>query len=298
MRVWLEEREITGLCTRVTVEKSLEAAGASCEVLLVCAPMDSRLPRLDPACGQWVAVTEEQETLFSGRIERVSYDAAALRLSLLCYDPASLLVKNHCRGPYSGTPAEITRQLCRECGLVPGEIWQGDGQPVQLGRVCGRGVYRTICNLYDDRCAVDYRNGRVQVYPKGQNRALLESGRLVSLTARNDSQEAVNRVRIYRKGDLDTEVVDQDSIDRLGLRSRDAYLSLQYEDARQQAQAELQGVSRQARLVFTGRNPVKCGQIVALDKPLMGVYGDYLVTQVLWQQEKGLITTELGVVSL
>ena len=58
------------------------------------------------------------------------------------------------------------------------------------------------------------------------------------------------------------------------------------------------GVSRQARLVFTGRSPLKCGQIVALDKPLMGVYGDYLVTQVLWQQEKGLITTELGVTSL
>ena len=64
MRVWLEEREITGLCIRVTVEKSVEAAGASCEVLLVCAPMDSRLPRLDPACGQWIAVTEERETLF------------------------------------------------------------------------------------------------------------------------------------------------------------------------------------------------------------------------------------------
>lgn len=298
MRVWLEEREITGLCTRVTVEKSVEAAGASCEVLLVCAPMDSRLPRLDPACGQWIAVTEERETLFSGRIERVSYDAAALRLSLLCYDPAGLLVKNHCRGPYSGTPEAITRQLCRECGLEPGEIWSGDGQTVQLGRVCGRVVYRTICNLYDDGCVVDYRDGKVQVYPKGQSRAVLESGRLVGLTARNDSQEVVNRVRVYRKGMLDAESADQTSIQRLGLRSRDVYLSLQYEDGQQQAQAGLMGVSRQARLVFTGRSPVKCGQIVALDKPLMGVYGDYLVTQVLWQQEKGLITTELGVTSL
>ena len=260
MRVWLEEREITGLCTRVTVEKSVEAAGASCEVLLVCAPMDSRLPRLDPACGQWIAVTEERETLFSG------------------------------------TPEAITRQLCRECGLEPGEIWSGDGQTVQLGRVCGRVVYRTICNLYDDGCVVDYRDGKVQVYPKGQSRAVLESGRLVGLTARNDSQEVVNRVRVYRKGVLDAESADQTSIQRL--RSRDEYLSLQYEDGQQQAQAGLIGVSRQARLVFTGRSPVKCGQIVALDKPLMGVYGDYLVTQVLWQQEKGLITTELGVTSL
>jgi hypothetical protein len=231
-------------------------------------------------------------------VERVSYEAAALRLSLLCYDPASLLAKNHCRGPYSGTPAEITRQICRECGLEPGEIWQRDGQPVQLGKVCGRGAFRTICNLYDDQCVVAWWDGRVQVYPKGQSRAVLESGRLVGLTARNDVQEAVTRVRVYRKGELAAEVVDQTGLENLGLRSRDEYQSLQYETAREQAQVGLQGISRQARLVFTGRSPVKCGQIVALDKPLMGVYGEYLVTQVLWQQEKGLITTELGVISL
>lgn len=298
MRVWLEEQEITGLCTRVTVEKELEAAGTACETLLVCAPPDSRLPQLDPACGQWVVVKDGQETLFSGRVERVSYEAEAMQLRLLAYDPASLLAKNHCRGPYSGTPAEITGQLCRECGLEAGELWQGDGQPVQLGTICGRGVYRTICNLYGDRCVVDFQKGKVQVYPKGDSRAVLESGRLVGLTARNDSRETVNRVRVYRQGIPEGEAIDQQSVDRLGLRSRDEYLSLQYETAQQQAQAGLKEISRQARLVFTGRSPVKCGQIVALDKPLMGVYGDYMVTQVLWQQEKGLVTTEVGVTSL
>ena len=57
MRVWLDDTEITGLCTRVTVDKEAAAAGAEAEVVLVCAPMDSRLPRLDPACGQWLAVS-------------------------------------------------------------------------------------------------------------------------------------------------------------------------------------------------------------------------------------------------
>ena len=44
-------------------------------------------------------------------------------------------------------------------------------------------------------------------------------------------------------------------------------------------------------------SPVKCGQIVTLDKPLMGVYGDYLVERVAWQCKGGLTTTQLGVVS-
>ena len=89
MRVWLDDKEITGLCTRTVIDKSIDGAGAEGEVTLVCAPMDSRLPRLDPACGQWVSLREEGETLFSGRVERVSYDAAALSLTLLCFDPAS-----------------------------------------------------------------------------------------------------------------------------------------------------------------------------------------------------------------
>ena len=298
MRVWLEEREITGLCIRVAVEKALEGAGAECEVRLACAPMDSRLPQLDPACGQWVAVTEADETLFSGRVEQVSYEAATLQLTMLCYDPAGLLAKNQCRGPYSGTPRQITEQLCRECGLEPGEIWEGSGQDVRLTAACGRNVYRTICSLYDNQCMVDYGQGTVRVYPIGQSRAVLSSGRLVGLTARNTAQETVNQVQIYRKGQLEAQCTDEQAVARLGLRRRTEYQSLQYEDGESQARAGLKAVSWQARLVFTGRSSVKCGQIVSLDKPLMGVYGDYLVNEVIWVQEKGLITTELGVSSL
>ena len=43
---------------------------------------------------------------------------------------------------------------------------------------------------------------------------------------------------------------------------------------------------------------VKCGQIVTLDKPLMGVHGDYLVERVAWHCRGGLTSTQLGVVGL
>ena len=298
MRVWLDDTEITGLCTRVTVDKEAAAAGAEAEVVLVCAPMDSRLPRLDPACGQWVNVRQEGELLFTGRVEQVSYDAARLALTLLCFDPASLLAKNHCRGPYTGTPAQITRQLCQLCGLEPGEIWEGDGQTVQLSATCGRNCYRTVRSLYDEACVVEYSQGRVNVYPLGGRQAVLSSGQLVGLTARNSAQEAVNRVRVYSNGKLAAQHTDEQGLLQLGLRSRDEYLSLQYPSAQEQAKAGVQREARQARLTLTGRSPVKCGQCVTLDRPLMGVYGTYLVTQVTWRCEKGLTTTELGVESL
>ncbi|MBR5537473.1 MAG: hypothetical protein IKU58_06190 [Clostridia bacterium] len=298
MRVWLEDTEVTGLCTRLTVDKEAAAAGAEAEVVLVCAPEDGRLPRLDPACGQWVHVRQEGELVFAGRVEQVSYDAAKLALTLSCYDPASLLAKNHCRGPYTGTPAEIARQLCLLCGLEPGEIWDGDGMPVQLSASCGRNCYRTLRSLYDDNCVVEYRDGRVNVYPPGGQTTVLTGGQLVGLTSRNTAREAVTRVRVYKNGRVAAQCTDEEGLLRLGLRSRDEYLSMKYPSAAQQARAGLRGEARQARLAFTGRSPVKCGQLVTLDRPLMGVYGTYLVTQVTWRCEKGLLTTELGVESL
>lgn len=298
MRVWLDGQEITGLCIGTTVEKTLEGAGAEAEIRLVCAPMDTRLPRLDPACGQWLEVRQGGETLFSGRVERVSYNAAALELTLLAFDSVSLLAKNHCRGPYRGTPQQITRTLCAECGLETGELWVGHGRELTLGAACGRSVFRTICNLYDDQCVLEWRNGKLEVYPKGVSRAVLESGRLVDLTARNTCEEAVTQVAVYSGGREAALATDQAGVRKYGLRRRNEYLSLQYETAEEQAKATLKGVSRQARLTLTGRSPVKCGQIVTLDKPLMGVYGDYLVERVAWQCQGGLTTTQLGVVSL
>ena len=298
MKVWLEDKEITGLCTRVTLEKSADAAGAEGEIVLMCAPMDSRLPRLDPACGQWLTVEEGQEELFSGMVERVSYNAAALSLTLLCFDPASLLAKNQCRGPYVGTPEELTRKLCKACGLTAGSIWAGSGKQARLGAMYDRNCYRAICSLYENRCVLEYRQGRVHLYQKGTSRALLDSGRLVGLTARNTAEDAVTRVQVYNGGYLRAEYTDSAGASRLGIRTRTEPLNIFFESPAEQARAGIKGVSRQARLVFTGRSAVKCGQIVTPDKPLMGVYGDYLVTQVVLRWEKGLVTTELGVESL
>lgn len=298
MRVWLDDREVTGLCTRVTVEKTLEGAAAEAELRLVCAPMDARLPRLEPACGQGVTVRQAGMTLFSGRVERVSYDAAALELILLAFDPANLLVRNHCRGPWQGTPAEITRQICQECGLETGELWRGDGQETRIGAACGRTAFSAIRSLYGGQAVTHWEDGKLSLYPRGRERAALQSGQLVALVARNTTEDAVTQAIVYSGGQEAARATDEEGLRRYGLRRREEYLSLKYETAEEQAQAALKGASRQARLTLTGRSPVKCGQVVTLDKPLMGVYGDYLVERVVWRCQAGLITTELGVGSL
>lgn len=298
VRVWLEEREVTGLCTQVSVEKTLEGAGAEAELRLVCAPMDAALPRLEPACGQQVTVRQEETVLFSGRVERVSYDAAALQLTLLAFDPANLLARNHCRGPWQGTPAEIARQICLECGLEAGSLWQGDGQETRLGAACGRTAFSAIRSLYGGEAVTQWEDGRLSLYPRGRERAVLQSGQLVALVARNTVEEAVTQAVVYSGGQEAARVTDREGLRRYGLRRREEYLSLKHETAEKQARAALQGAARQARLTLTGRSPVKCGQVVTLDKQLMGVYGDYLVERVVWRCQAGMTTTQLEVSSL
>ncbi len=298
MRAFLEGKEITGLCTGIEVERNLESAGAEARLTLVCAPMDSSLPRLDPACGQWVTVEQDGEGLFSGRVERVSYDAAALELDILAFDPASLLAKNQCRGPYAGRAEDIVRQLCALCGLECGTVPAGDGQVLRLEPVYGRTAFRAIRSLYGDQCVTGWRDGKVQVQPVGQRRAVLESGRLTALVARNTVEEACSRAEIYDKDGLLAQVTEPAGVEAFGLRTRAQHRSPVYERAEEQAWALIRGHSRQARLTLTGRSPVDCGQMVTLDKPLMGVYGDYLVERVVWICREGQTFTELGVVSL
>ncbi len=298
MRAFLEGREITGLCTGITVEHNLESAGAEAQLTMVCAPMDSSLPRLEPACGQWVTVEQEGRELFSGRVERVSYNAAALELTILAFDPASLLAKNHCYGPYEGKAEAITRQLAAACGLACGEIMAGDGSTLRLDPVYGRTAFRAIRNLYGGRCVTRWQEGKLQLYPVGQSRAVIDSGRLTALTARNTVEEAVNRVEICSEGLPVACFTDQAAVEQYGPRSRSEHLSPAYPTAEAQAWALMRGLSRQARLTITGTSPVMCGQIISLDKPLMGVYGDYLVERVVWSCREGQTFTELGVVSL
>ena len=248
MRIWLNEREITGLCTRVIVDKNIDAAGAEARVRAVCVPENSKFPRIDPACGDRVTVEDGCETAFTGWVRTVRYDAVALMLEIECLDPAALLARSECWEAYTGTAAEITRQICGRCGLETGEVWEAEKR-LRLPACAGRSAFHAIRKLYDGACVVDFWNGAVNVRPTGVYRGMLQSGRLCGLTAGNTEDAEGN-------------------------------------------------VIRQARLTVTGRSTVRCGEILEPDKPMMGVFGIYQVTQVRQKWEKGLVTTELGMVSV
>lgn len=249
MRVWLEEQEITGLCVQAVVDKNIDGAGAEARLRLVCAPENGALPRINPACGQWIVLTEAGETVFSGGVERISFDASARMLTAECFDPASTLATRKIVGGYEGMPEEIAKRLCRECGLETGQV---DAYPEKryLASAGVKSAFQIIRAAYDGQCVTDYENGRLNIFLRGEIGRTPEMGRLRGLTARNAFSEETGEA------------------------------------------------IREARATFAGNVEARCGQAIRIDRPTLGVYGAYLVTQVRKKWEKGLMTTELGLVSI
>lgn len=293
MTVWLAGREITGLCTRVILEKDRAAAGMEATLRAVCAPEDGRLPKLNPSCGETLEVREGETQLFFGTVETIRYDAAALTLILQCFDPAARLARCQCYGPLEGTPAEIAAALCRECGLEPGTLAEGSGQITRLGALCGRSAYRGIRQVYGEGYTVEYREGKISVVAVGESRAVLDGGRLLALTAKNTAEDAVNRVRVCGGGQILAEVSDPAGLAQQGLRQKTESPSSAYAVPREQAEAGLRGMKREASAVLEGLYAVRCGQRVTLDRPMAGAYGDYAVTAVRLCCGGGRKTTEL-----
>lgn len=298
MRAWLNEREITGLCLQISVDKNIDAAGAECHVKAICLPDSESLPRLNPSCGEQIRIEEAGKTLFFGRVERAAFDAAAGVLTLDCIDPAATLARNQCYGPYLGTPAEITAQICRDCGLTPGTLWEGDGEETRVDAIFGRNAFRAICRLYQEECVTEYRDGGVCVAPRGVRKASLEHTRLLGWIARQSATSVVNRVQLCRNGEVEAQLTDEESLRQHGLRQVTDAPDADAETEEEQMRAMLRGEQREARILLDGWNGIRCGEVLTPDKPEWGAAGDYLVTEVTVCCKNGRITTELGMVSL
>lgn len=298
MRVWLEEQEITGLCTAVTVDKNIDAAGAVGEIRVICIPEAAVLPAVDPACGQWITVKDGTETVFSGRTESVRFDAARRTLILRGYDPAGLLARCQVFGPYRGTPADIAAAVIRDCGLEPGTVWNGGGEQTFLAGMCGVSAFRALCGLYPEGCVTACEDGRIHVLPRGSERKTLNSAGIVSIVSRNSGEKLVNRVLLCADGKVTAGFTAEDSLREHGLRQVTVPFAAGFLSPAETAQECMHGVDREARVTLAGRSDIRCGQLVTADQPRRGVFGTYLVTESKLCCEGGRITTELGMVSL
>ncbi len=247
MRIWLEEQEVTGLCVQGITEKNSGGAAAEGRFRFVCAPENGALPRINPACGQWIVVKEGDKILFSGEADKVRYDAGSRMVTVECFDPAIRLARYFPEGSFSGTPEEIVGRMCAQCGLTPGKLAAGEGR-VSLYCAGERSAFSYIKSLYGGAAVADYENGRLNLRLLGEEEAETGDRTVVALTAGNARTE--------------------------------------------------DGVRREAVVTVIGETSVRCGQRICMERPQLGVWGDYIIARLKRTWEKGRTTVTIGLVSV
>ena len=294
MRVYINGTEVTSVVTEVLLDRSLEMAGAELRLRAVCAPQDRFLPKLNPGWGDAATVRYEGAALFSGRVQRVRYDAERLTLELVCLEQTALLARNEVYGPLEGAPAQVARTLIAAAGLRSGTLW-AKGGTVRLPPTCRRSCLAGIRAAYGGQCFTEERDGAVDVLRPGDRRYTLRGGQLLGLRAENSVEDLVTGAEVRGgTGALLAQTADAGWERQFGRRRTVRALEGAQSGAAGQAQAALRGAVRQAEAVLWGDPEARCGAVVTLDQGLYGAAGSYLIRRVLHRAWDGLFTTTLG----
>lgn len=295
-RVSWKGRDITDLVTLVTVEHHMDAAGREALVNALYAPGDSRFALLNPACGDAVTISAGNQTLFSGSIERLSWDTDSLTLTMVCQEPSALLAKNEVYRAFSGTAKEITAALCRICGLGVGQLWDKPGT-LWVPPSCGRTLFSVLKEVYGPRCITESDGDALTVRQAGTRSYRLHCDEALALDSDHSCDGLVTGAAIISaRGSTLASAVQPQWEETFGLRRRVYALSGSSSQAQEQAKACLTPPAYTGRLLLPGDPLLPCGALVTPDRGDYGLAGEYLIRWVLHRLEAGVFTTEVGMV--
>lgn len=294
IQVFYKGIEITGITTACRMEKSISAAGAQAQVTAICTPLDVFMPKINPACGNEIIIRSQDEVMFAGTIERLSFSSDALTVTMVCFDKASALAKNELYGSFSGTAASVAQRVCHKLGLPTGGLWQKPGQ-VFIPAGCAMSCHSIIRQAYDGRCVILWQDDRLSILEPGAHTATMPAGALLGAVARHSVESMVNRAEIIGyKGRKDAVAQNGGDIAAYGLRQKVYSLAGARSTAARQAKSHLRGRARQAEVTLLEGGSIRCGQRLDLDLPDYGITGGWIVSAVSHEVSNGMLLTSLS----
>lgn len=290
--------DITHLVTLVTVEQSMTAAGREAQICALYIPDDSRFASLNPACGDAVAITAGDHTLFTGFVERVEWDSQSMLLTMICFEASSLLAKNEVYRTFYGSPKEIATALCRICDLPIKDLWDKPGKRF-IPPSCGRTLFSLLREAYGNDSVVESSDGALVVRQTGTEEYALHKDAIFSLESAHDCDKLVTGAAVISAQGKELASVTQDQWEsRYGIRRRVFALVGSQSQAIGQAQSHLTAPAYTGTMILPGDPGIRCGALV---KPEQGAYGlcdQYLIRRVVHKLEAGVFTTTIGMVRL
>ncbi len=293
-----KDTDITHLVTLVTVEQSMAAAGREARICALYVPEDPRFTILNPACGDAVAITAEDHSLFTGFVERVEWDSQSMLLTMICFEVSSLLAKNEVYRTFYGTPKEIATALCQICDLPIKDLWDKPGKRF-IPPSCGRTLFSLLREAYGDDCVVESSNGALVVRQTGTEQYPLQNETIFSLESAHSCEHVVTGAAVISAKGKELAVVRQPQWESLyGVRRRVYTLAGVQNQAFSQAQAQLTPPDYTGTMVLPGDPDIRCGSFAMPEQSAYGLCHRYLIRRVVHKLEAGVFTTTIGMVRL
>lgn len=214
---------------------------------------------------------QEEEPIFVGNIYKIQQDRSKGTVQVTCHDHLYVLGHSKTTRKFSNvTPEDITKQICAELGVLPGNIFETK-TPVSFiaNRKTG---YQIIMGAYNEaakKLKTDKKDPKYQLIMNGAKLDVIEKGELikdfVADSARNMSnsiysesiENIINQIMVVDKeGNQKDFVRDEDDIKKHSM-FQDVYKEDPNKDTQTEAKDMLKKPDRTGTIVCLGDYRVK-----------------------------------------
>lgn len=289
MRLTVNGLLVNPVLGAVRLEKSREDASAILTATLWMAPADTYFQKPSLAVGDVVRLMDDGGTeRFLGSVHCLEREPE--KVTLTAFDRGVYLARNELYGVFSGSGADICRQVAAKLGIPVGSI---DADPTRRTIVTGVGesAFSVLRKAVGKGREIAIEGQALTVRRCREETLTLAPERVLEVSATADIRKLVDCcVVVDRRGRPLATVENGADIAAYGLFQTVVGKS---GDAKAQAKAALVGRAMTAGVTLLGDLRFRMGSRARGNLPQWGLEGLYTVTAVTHRWEAGVFTTEL-----
>lgn len=298
MKLIHKNKDITQLVANLSWSGDYMQVARVLEFEIIASAIDKNIPTVSFAMGDVVFLQDDKGVeLFRGYVFKQDKSLTNNTKSITCYDDLIYLLKSN--GTYNFekvTPDAITKRMCKDFGITEGSIIKGS----PISRIFDNdSIYNIIITAYKLESAKTKKQympkmnkGKLDIIEKGKKLAKYQlDNNIINADYGESIESSINRVRMY---DEDNKYIGQVTLNTSYGVLQDIYKQSEGENAKQMANAMLQGVEQTASIEAIGDFDCITGNAVVIKEPYTGLSGVFYIDNDRHTFENGQHMMSLG----
>lgn len=298
MKLIHKNKDITQLVANLSWSGDYMQVARVLEFEIIASAIDKNIPTVSFAMGDVVFLQDDEGVeLFRGYVFKQDKSLTNNTKSITCYDDLIYLLKSN--GTYNFekvTPDAITKRMCKDFGITEGSIIKGSA----ISRIFENdSIYNIIITAYKLESAKTKKQympkmnkGKLDIIEKGKKLAKYQlDNNIINADYGESIESSINRVRMY---DEDNKYIGQVTLNTSYGVLQDIYKQSEGENAKQMANAMLQGIEQTASIEAIGDFDCITGNAVVIKEPYTGLSGVFYIDNDRHTFENGQHMMSLG----